>query len=394
MNAPPRVALFADSFQEVNGVALTCRMFAGFAQHRGLPLLVVHTGQPPGVTADGLFSVCRLPVSPLALRLEHDLRFDLLFLRQRALVAAALRQFQPDIIHITGPSHIGILGALAAAELRLPLTASWHTNLHQYAARRLDAWAPGWLGRLAERASLRLCLRFYALARQLFAPNEELRQMLASRTGRPCRLMRRGVDSARFTPARRERSDQTIVVGYVGRLSPEKSVRRLLDVELALQRAGVLDYRIEMVGHGDERGWLHRHLSQLKDHGVLNGDALADAYAGFDIFAFPSETDTYGNVVQESMASGVPCVVMASGGPAQIVNHGRDGLVAACPAAFQKSVVTLARQPALRLAMGRAARHAMLDASWRSVFESVYEAYAELRGPSRPAIGLAAGLAL
>lgn len=378
MSGAARVALFADSLREVNGVALTCRMFEAFAARQDYPLLLVHAGEELRIHEQGPLTRCEIPTSRLALGLEQDLRFDLLFLRHRRRVREVLREFAPDLVHITGPNHTGMLGALLAHELGIPLVASWHTNLHEYAGRRLAGRVPETVAGWAERAALRLCLRFYATARLLFAPNAELVDMLRARTGRPCRLMRRGVDCGLFSPARRERRDGDLVVGYVGRLSREKSVRRLAEVERALEQAGVRDFRIETAGHGAERAWLGAHVTRLKDHGVLTGEALARVYAGFDIFAFPSETDTYGNVVQEAMASGVPSVVMAAGGPAHIIGHDRDGLVAGCPAAFRNAVVELAQRPAARLRMGLAARQAALGASWDSVFRSVYEAYAEL----------------
>jgi glycosyltransferase involved in cell wall biosynthesis len=119
----------------------------------------------------------------------------------------------------------------------------------------------------------------------------------------------------------------------------------------------------------------------LRDLGVLRGEALACAYAGFDIFAFPSETDTYGNVVQEAMASGVPCVVTGSGGPASIVTDGRDGFVCGSPEEFVQRVVQLGRDAGLRRQMGDLARRTALDASWDRVMESVYDAYCEALNP-------------
>lgn len=370
MRRVPRVALFADSFHEVNGVGLTCRMFEDYARRRGYPMLSVHAGPRFEVTRHGSVTRCEIPSSRVGFTLEQDLRFDLLFLRHRPSVRQVLRDFAPDIVHITGPNHAGMLGALLAHEQRVTLAASWHTNVHEYAARRMARWM--------EPGALWLTQRYYALARLLFAPNPELAAMLSRGTGKPCRLMRRGVDTRLFTPQRRARRDPALVIGYVGRLSTEKSVRRLAEVERALQRAGISDFRIEVAGHGSERDWLHRNIARLVDHGVLRGEALARVYAGFDIFAFPSETDTYGNVVQEAMASGVPCVVMPRGGPAHIVRHGHDGLIAHNAVAFAPTVAALAKQPDARTRMGLAARQTAQQASWEAVFDSVYDAYLEL----------------
>lgn len=383
----PRVAFFADSFHEVNGVALTSRSLEVFAQRRNYPMLSVHTGSEGAWAERGSVVRCEVAMGRLRLGLEQDLCFDLAFMRHLGGVRGAMERFRPEVVHITGPSHVGIMGALLAWRLKLPLVASWHTNVHEYAGRRLAhalSWAPGKaaarLARWAEGSSLEATVRYYRLARVTLAPNPALVATLEARTRRPCRLMRRGVDTALYHPGRRKRTDGDVVVGYAGRLSPEKSVRRLADVAEALTRAGVERFRIEIAGHGSEREWLTRSVDRLRDHGVLRGEALAEAYAGFDVFAFPSETDTYGNAVQEAMASGVPCVVMANGGPASIVTDGEDGFVCATWQRFVEAVTSLCQDPPLRRAMGERARQAALAASWDSVFEGVYSAYREALG--------------
>lgn len=380
----PRVALFADSFHEVNGVGLTCRSLEAHARSRGYPMLSVHAG--PRTLRERLGSVERfeLASSRWCLGLEKDLKFDLLFPRHWSALKAALEEFRPDVMHVTGPNHAGLLGALLAHDMKLPVVASWHTNLHEYAVRRLPEFLPAALNGSVETATLKLLTSFYRMARVVLAPHEGLRQMLAERTGRPCRLMQRGVDCKLFNPRRRSRDDEAVVVGYVGRLSPEKSVRRLRDVERTLLQAGLRNFRIELAGHGGERTWLRENLRQLRDHGVQRGEALAGIYAGFDVFAFPSETDTYGNVVQEAMASGVPCVVTTEGGPAHIVTHGVNGIVARGGAEFADAVVMLACDAELRSRLGKEARRTAEGASWDAVFGRVYDAYGEALGePSR-----------
>jgi glycosyltransferase involved in cell wall biosynthesis len=193
--------------------------------------------------------------------------------------------------------------------------------------------------------------------------------------------MRRGVDCHQFSPSRRFRGDRSLVVGYVGRLSPEKSVYLLSEIEQALQQAGIEDFRIEIAGEGSQREWLRANVPRLVDHGVLHGVELARVYAGFDIFAFPSETDTYGNVVQEAMASGVACVVTGKGGPTHIISHGVDGIVANSPRGFCDAVVKLALAPALRAQLAQEARRRALDASWDAVFEGMYRAYSSHLAP-------------
>jgi glycosyltransferase involved in cell wall biosynthesis len=385
----PRVAFFADSFHEVNGVALTCRSLESFAQRRGNPLLSVHTGPETRCWDQGSVRRVELAVSRSAFWLEADMRFDLRCLRHRPLLTAELERFQPDVVHITGPSHLGILGVWASRRFHIPLVASWHTNIHEYGGRRLRQkldWLPAGAataaGRTAERLSLIAATRFYRFARRTLAPNPELTALLERTTGRPSALMKRGVDTVLYHPAKRSRQDGTVRIGYAGRLSPEKGVRWLKAVEDEFARQSLTNYEFWIAGHGQEEEWLRRNLRRLQLPGVLKGESLAGFYANLDLFAFPSETDTYGNVIQEAMASGVPCVVTAGGGPKFLVREGVDGLVGATPQAFAAHCARLVGETETRLAMARRAREAAEAATWDKVFEGVWEVYAACVSPA------------
>jgi len=366
----PRVAFFTDSFHEVNGVALTSREFARFARDRNYPFFSVHAGPETRAWSEGSFETLELKNSPAVLQLDTDLAFDLLFFRHFGRLRAALKRFQPDLVHVTGPGHCGILGAALAYQLGVPLAASWHTNLHEFAARRLARILPLFPTRLrsalcgfAERRCLDLTVQFYRLARLLFAPNPELVDMLAARTGRSTHLMVRGIDTALFSPERRDRSDTAFVVGYVGRLSPEKNVRMLAEIQRGLAEAGMEDCRFLVVGDGSERSWLQTNLRNCKLTGTLRGVELARAYAGMDAFVFPSETDTFGNVVLEAMASGVPPIVAAGGGPKYLVQSGVNGVQAATPREFADAILRLQRDDQWRGQLSANARQAAAASS-------------------------------
>jgi glycosyltransferase involved in cell wall biosynthesis len=380
---PPRVALFADCLREVNGVARTCREFCAFARRRGYPLLPIASRPPDSEGLSSVGGVIELPTSAASFAVDADLRFDLLFLRHRRRLRAAFEEFRPDVVHITGPGHLGILGALLAHDLRVPLAASWHTNVHEYAGRRLERMlrlVPSRLraaaGAWAERDALAATLRFYRLARLTFAPNPELVRLLRERTGRPSFLMPRGIDLSAFSPRFRQRDDRCFVVGYVGRLTTEKNLRVLADAERALRDAGVRDYRFLVVGGGSERDWLAANLVQAEFPGVLLGDPLARAYASLDAFVFPSETDTFGNVVQEAFASGVPAIVADRGGPTFLVQNGVNGFRCRDGAEFGAALLRLYADRALLDRLREGALASVRNRSWDAVFEGVYRHYA------------------
>jgi phosphatidylinositol alpha 1,6-mannosyltransferase len=384
---PPkrRVAFFTDSFHEVNGVALTSREFVRFAERRSMPMLSVHAGPRTVTIENGCVTTFEFQRGFLKWRLEHDLAVDFLLPRYLAKLRAALSRFQPDLVHITGPSDSGILGAILAHEFGVPLVASWHTNLHEFGARRL-ARVLGFLPQAVrssaagsfEAWALDRCVWFYRLAKLVFAPNAELVDMLARRTGRPAFLMSRGIDTELFSPARRTRLDGDFVIGYVGRLSPEKNVRLLAEIEQALVRAGMRNYRFLIVGYGSEHAWLSGVMRRASLPGVLRGEDLARAYASMDAFVFPSATDTFGNVVLEAMASGVPAIVTRQGGPKFLIAPGEDGQLAGTAEEFARCVLDWSRAPERLARMREQARRTAERHSWDAVWEDVYQRYEAL----------------
>jgi glycosyltransferase involved in cell wall biosynthesis len=392
----PRVAYFPDSFHEVNGVAHTSRHFEAFARRRNLPFLCVRAGdRKPAVLEDGNVWTLELPRGFLSFALEKDLRFDPAYLRHIPLIGEVLERFQPDLIHITGPSEVGMLGAGLAHHLSLPLAASWHTNVHEYLARRSD-----WLLRLLpkrqsnatgqkiEDLAMAVAAKFYSAARVLFAPNPELCALLERTTGRPCHRMPRGVDAELFHPAKRKRDadDREAVLGFVGRLSVEKNVALLAQVQQELEQRGHRSFRFLIVGHGGEAGWLRERLPRADFTGVLKGEPLSVAYANMDLFVFPSHTDTFGNVVLEALASGVPAIVTPDGGPPTIVRDGETGRIVP-DAEFAAAVAEVLANPAKHAAMRLAARAFALTMSWDSVFEGVYAAYETMLPQREQAVG-------
>jgi phosphatidylinositol alpha 1,6-mannosyltransferase len=384
-NDLPRVAYFPDSFHEVNGVAHTSRHFEAFARRRDLPFLCIRAGdRGQAFLEDGNVWTLELPRGIFSFALEKDLRFDPAFPRHIPIMGEVLDRFRPDLIHITGPSEVGMLGAGLAYHRDLPLAASWHTNVHEYLARRSD-----WLLRLLpERHSqstgkkiqdltLAAAARFYSIAKVLFAPNIELCELLESSTGRPCHRMPRGVDTELFTPDKRPatEADTPFVLGFVGRLSVEKNVALLAAIHDELLAQGHTNFRFLIIGHGQEDAWLRERMSHVEFAGVLHGEELARAYASMDLFVFPSHTDTFGNVVLEALASGVPAIVTPDGGPRYIVREGETGRIVP-DEGFTAAVAGLMNQPAMLAAMRTAARDYALTASWDSVFEGVYAGYA------------------
>ena len=379
----PRVALFADTFFEANGVGTLSRQLAEFARAREFPLLVVRGGKQTCLSLNGSLETLELKRSVAAFPVDKTLYFDPLLMRHKQMVIDQIRCFKPDLIHITGPGDIGFLGVRVAHELGLPSVASWHTNLHEYLSRRLYRLLnlmPRTLRdsatRSVEQHTLQALMRFYKSARFTLAPNQSMVDLLQQRNGRPSHLMLHGVDLERYKPAPCALPDggREFCIGYVGRLTTEKNVQALVDTEQKMMAAGEKNYRFLIVGEGGQESWLRSHLQRAELTGVLHGDALAAAYQRMDVLVFPSQTDTFGLVLLEAMASGVPVVLTAETGKRVRVEDGISGLLSSD---FAGSTLRLMHEPALREAMGKAAHAFACTQGWDMVFTHLYQTYEE-----------------
>ncbi len=377
-----RVALFADSYLEVDGAAMTCRRLVDYARDNSFPMLCVHAGQAAEENTDGTVTHHVVKRSAVSIPIDQSLSFDPLFLRKLASVDPALDRFRPDVIHITGLNDISVIGCLLAWRRNLPLLASWHTNLHEFAAERLrkalaftGIRVSSLIAERAEKLVLEGTHQYYRIPKVVLAPNHELVDQLALKTRREARLMGRGVDAERFSPAKRTVNDGKFRIGFVGRLRPEKKVAQLIEIERKLHEVGCNDIEFLVAGEGSERETLEKGLKNAVFTGFIDGEKLSEAYANMDVFAFPSETDAFGNVVQEAMASGVPAIVSEEGGPKFIIADGVNGFVARNPTEFSHRIIELKNDPVNLEAMRLAARKHILSRSWVEVFDGVYDGY-------------------
>jgi phosphatidylinositol alpha 1,6-mannosyltransferase len=385
-----RVALFACTYSEIDGVANTSRQFAAFSRDHGFEFLLVHAGASNEVAVDGSLTRVQLPRGRATFPLDGHHEFDLLFLRHYPKVRRLLGEFSPDVIHITGPSDVGILGALLGHNLNITVAASWQTNLHQFARRRvsrlLSSWPQAWSGALAsaaETGTFRAAVKFHKVARLLFTPNVELVELLGKAVNRPCFLMSHSVNPEIFRPEWRDRAGGPFRIGYVGRLTPEKNVRFLARLEKDLLTAGQRDFEIVLIGKGFEEKWLRENMSRAKFAGWLGGEELSRAYANMDAFVFPSETDTFGLAVLEALASGVPAAVTNSGGPRYTVENGKSGFVANQFEEFAPALANWMSHPELLAAMRlEARRRAVSMNSWADIFSGMYSAYERYAHPA------------
>ena len=373
-----RVALVTGSYNYIaDGVALTLNRMVGHLESRGVEVLVfAPVGPVPAFAHKGEVA----PVASIAApgRSEYRGALGLPGGPRRRMLA-----FKPDIVHVATPDLLGHEAMRLARKMGWPIVGSYHTRYETY----LKYYGLGFLTPFLAG----VIRRFYAGCAEIFVPSPSMAEDLrADGVTVPIHLWPRGVDIARFDPAKRSQGwratrgirPEEVVVSFVGRLVKEKRVGSVAEVFSRLRAAGIA-HRAAFIGDGPERAWLERETPGALFEGMLSGDELAVAYASSDVFLFPSDTETFGNVTLEAMASGLPAVCANATGSRSLVDRGVTGFLAEVgdDAALFDAVAELARDPDLRRRMGAAARARSLTYSWDEAMDGLlarYEALAAL----------------
>jgi phosphatidylinositol alpha 1,6-mannosyltransferase len=280
-------------------------------------------------------------------------------------VAADLEAFEPDIVHVVSPTPMAAWAQSWARPRGIPVVATFHTHFVSYFPY-YHLGGLEWLG-------WRILRWFHGRCVATYAPSTSIVDELIARDIPNVRLWSRGVDTRAFSPewrdsGLRERvgaTDDRPMLLLVSRLVKEKDLADLVAVDRELRRRGV-DYALALVGDGPMRRRLEGDLPHAHFAGHQSGRGLARWYASGDVFIFPSTTETFANVVQEAMASGLPAVVVDRGGPQGVIEPGRSGFVARAHdiGDIADRVQQLLQDRRLRRAMGRAARQRALSRSW------------------------------
>jgi glycosyltransferase involved in cell wall biosynthesis/predicted metal-dependent phosphoesterase TrpH len=291
-------------------------------------------------------------------------------------VVDAITEGRYDLIHVCSPGPAGVGAALLARGMEIPLVGSYHTELAAYAGLRSGDPTLEVAAKLAVAA-------FYAQCRLVLSPSESADRGLAALGIGPARIARwdRGVDTARFDPARREEGllPGEFNVLYAGRISREKNIDLLADA-FALAHAADPRLHLVLAGGGPEESRLAARLGARATFlGWLEGEALATAYASADAFCFPSETDTFGQVILEAKASGLPIVAVAAGGPRELIADGVDGLLTAPSVeAIAGALTSLSAAPALRERLRAAARESVEGRTWERALDRLAAGYRDV----------------
>ena len=366
--APMRIAIVAESFlPAINGVTNSVLRVIEHMTARGHEVTVI--APSPGVTAYGKARIIRVPSFGFPrypeLRIGHS----------RDFVREVLREIKPDVVHLGSPAVLGAASLRAAQELGIPSVAIYQTDLAGFATRYH-------LG-IAGRSIWRYIANIHRRADLTLAPSTAAVWDLRERGVNNVVRWMRGVDLERFNPSFRDEElrkslapDGQLIIGFVGRLAREKQIERLKGL------CRMPHIKVVIVGDGPMKAKLEKELKGAIFMGFKSGEELSKLYASFDVFVHTGQDETFCQAVQEALASGVPVVAPASGGPLDLVQHGHNGFLWTETSRYSLvgAVVELAKYPVKRERLAANARPSVEVRPWCGVMD-------ELEGHYRSVIG-------
>jgi phosphatidylinositol alpha 1,6-mannosyltransferase len=368
-----RVAIVTESFlPTLNGVTTSvCKVLEQLAARGHEAIVIVPSAGAPS-------SYAGFPVIELPAVAYRQFPVGLPSLQMQRILA----DFAPDVVHAASPFLLGAQAIAASRRLGIPSVAIFQTDVAGYARRnRLGA---------ATNFAWRVIRWIHNDASLTLVPSTS--SMHDLRRAGLKRLVRwgRGVDLVRYHPRNRAVPESValrdrlsprgeVVIGYVGRFAPEKQLERIAALR------GIPGISIALVGDGPSTPLVRKGLRGMPVTylGELRGEALAAAYASFDVFLHTGTEETFGQTLQEAHASGLPVVAPRAGGPIDLVDHGLNGFLfdPVDDAEMRSSIELLARDPALRQRMGEAGRRSVLGRSWESVCDTLFDHYRSLVTP-------------
>lgn len=370
-----RVAIVAESFlPQVNGVSNSVLRVLEHLRRTGHEALVIAPDNPPG--------------SPRAARLHDGIRVHRaparMFPKVTTLplgvptpqILRVLRGFDPDVVHLASPALLGYGALRAARRLGVPTVAVYQTDV--------PGFAESYGIPITTRAAWAWFRHLHSLADRTLAPSTPTMEALAAQRFPRVYRWGRGVDLIRYAPSARDEElrrrwspDGKPIVGFVGRLAPEKHVDRL--AVLAATDA----VRLVVVGDGVDRAKLQSAMPTAVFTGALYGDQLAAAYASMDVFVHPGEHETFCQVVQEALASGLPVIAPDAGGPRDLVTPCRTGLLLPVEDFEARLPDAVAHLVAHRARYAPAARRSVLGRSWPVICDELLGHYEAVLGTRR-----------
>lgn len=375
-----RVAIFTGNYNHIrDGVSLTLNRLVAFLEQQGIPVIVFGpTIDTPKLQHNGEFIA--VPSVPMPKRNEYRITVGF---PEKA--RKRLEEFNPTLIHLATPDLLGFRAMRWAQSKHIQIVASYHTHFTGYLKYyNLE---------ILELLGWKYLDWFYSQCQHIYAPSPSIAKELNAKdidSNSEIRIWARGVDIAQFHPSKRDAdwrekaglAPDDKAITFVSRLVWEKNLQTFVDAVKKLKG----NVKPIIVGDGPAMNELRNILPNAHFTGFITGEALATAYASSDIFFFPSETETFGNVTLEAMASGLPCVVADAPGSKSLVESGVNGYLSPPrdTVEFAKCVQNLVDDKKLLFKMGEAARQKALTYSWDTVNSTLLENYKEALAQQPP----------
>lgn len=367
-----KIAVFSDTFDQINGVAITYKELVKYAEKNNIQLDVFTQGEKDSVETFGTARVFRFKPA-LPVKFYSELYFDPILPNKKML--RKVKNGNYDIIHSSALGSLGINAIIIAKRLGIPIAAEYNTDVPKYILPRVQKtfkFLPGFMHKIISfpmEAILRKYIKtYYRKCDLVLTVSEYNKEQLEKLIHKEVAIFSRGVDITNFNPSKRKpdfkKQYQSVLALYVGRISVEKNIQILINIFKDRD-----DLRLILVGDGPYREEMQKRLPSAVFTGpVYDREKLAQIYSSCDFFLFPSETETFGQVITEALSSGLPVVVSDKGASHEQVTHGEDGFIYNNESELREQINFLTFNEPGRRKMGEKARASVLRHSWDSVF--------------------------
>jgi len=374
-----RIAVFTDTYDEINGVAMVYRKLVDYCVGNNIQLELFALSNVTSVEEKNNVKIHRIKTL-LPMEIQPDLSFDLVWLNPKLVTYFRRNKF--DLIHVATPGTMGLNALLLSKIYKIPIIATYHTHIPEYVKERviklikktnlkIDRIAQG-----SENLTWEFMKIYYNRFKLVLAPSDYTKKDLENKLNVKIGIFSHGVDINLFHPNKnnkdfKEQYNLGLSALYVGRIAVEKNLDFLVEVFKEVNRVNLV-----FVGDGPHRKDLEKKGNALF-LGFKEGEELAQIYSSCDFFVFPSTTDSFGMVVLEAMASGLPILVSDKGGPKEVILDNMNGFVIKSndKKEWKEKIISLARDAKLRKKMGAMSRDLAVRRSWEKIFNDLYKTY-------------------
>ena len=374
-----KIAVFTDTYDEINGVASVYQKFVEYCVDRNIHLEVFALSKKTSVEEKNNVKIHRIKIL-IPMEVQPDLSFDLIWLNPKLITYFKNNKF--DLIHVATPGTMGLNALLLSKIYKIPIIATYHTHIPEYVKERVNKIISKTnlkLNRIAnssETIAWEFMKVYYNRFKLVLAPSEYTKKDLEAKLKAEIGTFSHGVDLNLFSPKRRNREfkekyNLKVIALYVGRIAAEKNLDFLTDVFKDAKNSSLV-----LVGDGPHKSGLEKNSNALF-LGFKKDEELAEIYASSDFFVFPSTTDSFGMVVLEAMASGLPVLVSDKGGPREIVLDKINGFVLKNNdnKEWKEKIELMIKDEKLRKKLGVMSRELALRRSWNKVFGDLFKTY-------------------